>query len=101
MNLKMNFKYFQIQKWILQKGRAEKADEKNNGIIWVIFMFPSWVMILKLSKKVHFFNFVPNSAKKSKYIKAIYTYASERSFFLSERSRYALSKNGIIYYAMN
>ena len=27
-NLKMNFKYFQIQKWILQAGRAEKVDEK-------------------------------------------------------------------------
>ena len=54
MNLKMNFKYFQIQKWILQRGRAEKADERNNGIIWVIVMFPSWVMILKLSKKCIF-----------------------------------------------
>ena len=49
-------------------------------------------MILKLSKKVHFFNFVLTSAKKPKYIKAIYIYASERS-------RYALSENGIVYYA--
>ena len=56
-------------------------------------MFPSWLMILKLSKKVHFFNFVLTSAKKSKYVKASYIYASETS-------RYALSENVIVYYAM-
>ena len=50
-------------------------------------------MILKLSKQVHFFNFVLTSAIKSKYVKAIYIYASERS-------RYALSENVIVYYAM-
>ena len=49
-------------------------------------------MILKLSKKVHFFNFVLTSAKKSKYVKAIYIYASERPC-------YALSENVIVYYA--
>ena len=50
-------------------------------------------MIIKLLKKVHFFSFVLTSAKKSKYVKAIYIYASERS-------RYALSENVIVYYAM-
>ena len=49
-------------------------------------------MILKLSKKVHFFNYVLTSAKKSKYVKAIYIYASERPC-------YALSENVIVYYA--
>ena len=88
----MNFKYFQIQKWMLQIGRAEKVDEKN-GVICVVFMFPSWVMILKLLKKVHFFNFVLTSAKIYNYVKAIYIYASETS-------RYALSENVIAYYAM-
>ena len=92
MNLKMNLKYYQIQKWMLQPDRAEKVDEIN-GVICVVFMFPSWVMILKLSKKVHFFNFVLTSAKKSKYVKAIYIYASETS-------RYALSENVIVYYAI-
>ena len=38
---------------MLQTGRAEKVDEKN-GVICVDFMFPSWVMILKLSKKCIF-----------------------------------------------
>ena len=50
-------------------------------------------MVLKLSKKVHFLQFCPEFSKKSKSIKAIYRYASERS-------RYALSENGIVYYAM-
>ena len=74
---------------MLQADRAEKVDEKN-GVICVVFMFPSWVMILKLLKKVHFFHFVLTSAKMSK---AIYIYASEIY-------RYALSENVIVYYAM-
>ena len=49
-------------------------------------MFPSRVMILKLSKKVHFFNFVLASEKKSKYVKAMGGGGA------SERSRYALLK---------
>ena len=36
----MNFKYFQIQKWMLQTGRVEKVDEEN-GVICVVSMFPS------------------------------------------------------------
>ena len=43
---------------------------------------------MKLLKKVHFFNIVVTSAKHSKYVKAIYIYASETS-------RYA-----IVYYDM-
>ena len=50
-------------------------------------------MILKLLQKVHFFNFVLTSAKKSNSVKAIYVYAPERS-------RYVLSENLIVYYAM-
>ena len=92
MNLEMNLKYFQIQKWMLQADRVEKVDEKN-GVIWVVFMFPSWVMILKLSEKVHFSNFVLTLAKKSKYVKTIDIYASETS-------RYAVSEKVIVYYAM-
>ena len=56
-------------------------------------MFPSRVLVLKLSNKVHFLQFCAELSKKSKSIKAIYIYASERS-------RYALSENGIVYYAM-
>ena len=49
----MNFQYFQIQKWMLQAGRAERVDEKN-GVICVVFKFPSRVMTFKLSKKCIF-----------------------------------------------
>ena len=30
MELSMNFKYLQIQKWMLHAGRAEKVDKKNS-----------------------------------------------------------------------
>ena len=50
-------------------------------------------MILKMSKKVHFLQYCADLSKKSKSIEAVYIYASERS-------RYALSENGIVYYAM-
>ena len=90
--MKMNFEYFQTQKWILQTVRSEKVDEKNR-VISLVSMFPSWVMVLKLSKKVHFLQFCADRSKKSKSNKTIYIYASERS-------QYALSENGIVYCAM-
>ena len=77
---------------MLQTVRVEKIDEKN-GLIFLVSMFPSRVMVLKLSKKVHFLQFCADPSKKSKSIKAIYLYASERS-------RYTLSEIGIVYYAM-
>ena len=87
--MKMNFDYFQIQKWMLQTVRAEKVDEKN-GVICLVSMFPSWVMVHKLSKKVHFLQFCADLSKKSKSIKAIYIYASESSLS-------TLSENGMVY----
>ena len=65
----------------------------KNWVICLVFVFPSWVMVLKLSKKVHFFQVCSGNSNKSMSIKAIYIYASERS-------RYGLSDNGIVYYAM-
>ena len=59
--MKMNFVYFQIQKWILQTVRSENVDEKN-GVICLVSMFPSWVMVFKLSKKGIFYNSVLTSA---------------------------------------
>ena len=50
-------------------------------------------MILILSKKVYFLQCYVDLSKKSKSFKAIYIYASERS-------RYVLSENGIVYFAM-
>ena len=63
---------------MLQIDRVEKADEKN-GVICVVFMFPSWILCW---------------AKKSKYIKAIYICASKMS-------HYALWENCIIMLWLN
>ena len=90
--MKNNFEYFQIQKWMSQTIRTEKVDVKN-GVICLVSIFPSRVMVRKLSKKVHFFQFWEDLSKKSKYIKAIYIYASARVPWI-------LSENGIIYNAM-
>ena len=80
-------------KWILSifKFRNEKVDEKWGYIS--TFMFSSWVMVFKLSKKVHFLQFCAELSKKSTPIKAIYICACERYC-------YALSENGIVYYAI-
>ena len=86
---------------MLQKVRVEKRwknDEKiwkrwKNGVICLVSMIASWVIVLKLSGKVHFLQFCADLSRKTKSIEAIYIYASERSF-------YALSGNGIAYYAM-
>ena len=77
-HMKTNLKYFQMQKWILQTVRSEKVDEKN-GVTCLVFVFSSWVMVLKLSEKVHFLKFCADLTEKCKSIRAIYIYASERS----------------------
>ena len=53
---------------MLQTVRAEKGNEKN-GVIYLVFMFPSWVVVLKLSKKVHIWNFVLTSARNLSLLK--------------------------------
>ena len=79
--MKMNFDNFQMQTWVSWKVRAPKADEKNR-VICLVFMSPSWVIV----------NFCW-CQKKSKAVIATYVYASESS-------RFALSENGIGYYAI-
>ena len=59
-------------------------------IVDVVSMFHAWVMVLKLSKKVHFLQYYANLSKKSKPVKAIYIYASESSL-------YTFSENGMVY----
>ena len=53
-------------------------------------MFHSTVMALTLSKTLQYFQFCADFSKKSKPVKVLYIYASERR-------RYALSLNGIAY----
>ena len=74
---------------MLQTVRVEIVDEKK-WVICLVFMFPSWLMVPKLSKKVHFFQICADLSKKSKSIKAIYIYASESSLS-------TLSENGMVY----
>ena len=88
-HMKMNFDWFQIQKWILQTAKTEKVDEKD-GVISLVSMFLTWVMVLKLSKKVHFLQFCADLSKKPKPVKAIYMY-------WPESSQYTLSENDIVY----
>ena len=88
-HMKMNFDYFQIQKWMLQTVRAEKVDEKN-GVICLVSMFLSWVIVRKLSKNVQFLQSFADLSKKSKSVEAIYRYASESS-------HYTLSENSMVY----
>ena len=54
-----------------------------------VFFHASWVMILKLSKKVHFLQFCADFSHKPKSVKAIYMYEPE--------SYYNLSENNIVY----
>ena len=72
-------------KWILTNFKYEMECYKHlewkkkmkNGVICLVSMFPSWVMVRKMSKKVHFLQFCGDLSKKSKSVKAIYIYASE------------------------
>ena len=74
---------------IFQTVRAQKVDEKN-GIICLVSFFPSWGMVLKLPKIVYFLQICADLSKKSKSIKAIYLYPSERP-------HHALSENSMFY----
>ena len=85
----MNFGIFQIQKWVSQTVRDERVNEKSR-IICLVSFFPSWVMVLKLPKIVQFLQICADLSKKSKSIKTIYLYPSERP-------HHALSENSMFY----
>ena len=74
--MKMNFGILQIQKWILQKVKAQKVDEKN-GVICLVSFFPFWVMVLKLPKIVYILQTYAALSRKSKSVKAIYLYLKD------------------------
>ena len=77
---------------MLQTGRAEKVDEKWGHLRSFYVLFLSYNLQI-VEKKALFLQLCADLSKKSKNTKAIYIYASERS-------GYALSENGIVYYAM-
>ena len=81
--MKMTFKYFQIQKWMLQTDRVEKVDEVN-GLICLVSMFAFLVLVLKLSKNYIFLQFSADLSKKPNSGKIIYIYASESSHYIQK-----------------
>ena len=83
-HMKTNFDAFSNTKMKVRK-RAQKVDEKN-GVIGLISFFTSCVIVLKLPKIVHFLQIFADLSKKCKSIKAVYSYPSERSHVLSEKS---------------
>ena len=64
----MNFDYFEIKKWMLEKDRMERVDGKD-GVNCLVSMFTFRVMVLTLPKKVSFLEFCADLSKKPKSIK--------------------------------
>ena len=56
-------------------------NANENGGIFLFFMSPSWVMVLKLSKIVFFLQFFADVSKKCKPAIAIYVYVTGSSCF--------------------
>ena len=91
-NMKMNFDYFQIQKWMLQtecSNVAEKVDEKMGSFSYLSCFLPE-LLSLNGPKKMHFLQYIVDLSKNANYVKAIYVYASESS-------HYTPSQNGMVY----
>ena len=72
----MSFNYFQIKNMNVANSSCKKYKRKN-GIICLVSMLSYWIMVLKLSTKVHFLEFGADLSQKPKSIKAIYIYTSE------------------------
>ena len=67
-----------------------KKKKKKKGSFCLVSMFPSWVVVLKLSKKVHLLQYYADPNKKPKSVKAIHMYASVRSHCIR-------TENNIVY----
>ena len=72
---------------------------EKNGVISPVFISPSSVMVLELSKFVAYLQFFADVCKKSKPVIAIYVYIYIY-IYASESSCFALLKNGIGYSAI-
>ena len=77
---------------MLQTVTAENVDEKMESFALFLCFLPE-LRSFSCPKKMHFLQFCADLIEKSKSIKAVYIYASERS-------RYTLSENSIAYYAI-
>ena len=81
------FWQFSNTKTNITNSYSSKSKWKN-GVICVISFFPSWVMVLKLPKIVHFLQICADLSKKPKSIKANF-------FYPFERPHHAFSENSI------
>ena len=68
--------------------RAQKVDGKN-GVIWLFIMFTPWVMVIKMSKMVHFCIFCWCQQKISHSLDKIFT-CIWKNLFSSLRKCYGL-----------
>ena len=65
--MKMNFDISKYKNECYKQLERKKVDEKN-GFFCLVSMFPSQVMVLKLSEKVHFLQFCADLSKKTKSV---------------------------------
>ena len=51
--MELNFEGLDMHKWNIPTGTAQRVDEKNR-ITFLVIMFTTGVMVIKISKKTHF-----------------------------------------------
>ena len=56
-SMKLNFEVLEMQKWNIPMDRAQRVDEKN-GVICLFIILTSRVIVIKISKMVHFLYFL-------------------------------------------
>ena len=64
--MELNFEGLEIQKLNIPKDRFQSLHEKNGGIFLFIMLTPR-VMVIKMSKMVHFLYFILIAAKNQSY----------------------------------
>ena len=65
--------------------------------ICLVFMFLSWVIVCKWSKKVHFLQFCAELSKKSKSVEAIFIDASEISHYTLSKMLWFIAVGATVY----
>lgn len=77
--MNVSFDNFQIQKLISQIVRAQKVDEKMGSLVYWGHFHVSYLMVVKVPKVVHFFQFCTAVSKKFKSVLAVCIYVFESS----------------------
>ena len=70
-HMKMNF---DILKYKNEYYKQSRKSRSKNEVICLVFKFPSWVVVLNLSRKVNFLQFCADFSKKPKSVKVIYIF---------------------------